>query len=147
MNALLALEQTVGVVALKSDGDRLNARFFAGQKIHDFGLDVMRFRPAQIHAFEHFGPVLSLGAARAGMDVQKCIHMIGFAAEQHGHFRFVQQLFQKIGLFVQRFQGFLLAVGNETEPFLHFIVAGLERKRATSPSRRLFSLSTGVSFS
>ena len=86
----------------------------------------MRLRPAQIHAFQHFRPVLGLGAASAGMNVQKRVHMIGLAAEQHGHFRFRQELFQRIGLLVQRFKGVFFAVGHEIEPFFHFIIAGLQ---------------------
>ena len=58
------------------------------------------------------------------MNIQKSVHVIGLAAEQHGHFRFRQQLFQNVGLFVQGFQGFFLALGNKAEPLLHFLIAG-----------------------
>ena len=154
MNSLFALEKTVGIISLKPYGHGLDARFFTGQKVHDFSLDVMRFGPAQIHPFQHFRPVLGFRAAGPRVNVQKRVHMIGLTAEKNGHFRLRQQLFQSVGLLVQCFQRIFFALGNKVEPFLHFVVAGLQfpkagnfrLKAALLPKhgRKLFLIGPGI---
>ena len=51
------------------------------------------FRPAQIHAQQHGGPVLRLGAAGAGLDGHDGVEVIGFAGEQRPGFQFADVVF------------------------------------------------------
>jgi hypothetical protein len=45
--------------------------------------------PAQIHAQQHLGPVLRLGAAGAGLDVDECVRRIHLAREHALEFEFL----------------------------------------------------------
>jgi hypothetical protein len=49
--------------------------------VDDFGLDAMRVGPLQVHAQQHGGPVLRLGAARAGLYVEEGIVRIHFTGK------------------------------------------------------------------
>ena len=68
MHAGLGEEQAVRVVA--GDGERraLDAGLVAGLQVDDLALEAAALGPAQVHAQQHLGPVLRLGAARARMD-------------------------------------------------------------------------------
>ena len=68
VHADLGLQQAVGVLAVDFESDGLDARAFALQPVGDHGLEAVALRPAQVHAQQHFGPVLAFGAAGAGMD-------------------------------------------------------------------------------
>ena len=48
----------------------------------DLDLVVAPLGPADIHALEHLRPVLALGAAGAGMDLDIGVVGVGFAGEQ-----------------------------------------------------------------
>ena len=50
--------------------------------IDNFGFETAPLAPAQVHAVEHEGPVLAFGAARAGMDFDEAIVLVGLAGEQ-----------------------------------------------------------------
>ena len=71
VDALLRLQIAVGVLALDLDRDRLDARLFARQQVEHRDLEAVPLRPADVHAHQHLGPVLRLGAAGAGMDGQE----------------------------------------------------------------------------
>ena len=47
------------------------------------GFEALLLGPAQIHAHQHLGPILALGAAGAGVDGDDGVERIGFAVE-HG---------------------------------------------------------------
>ncbi len=126
MHALLAAQESVGIVALDTDGHRLDAGFVAGEQVDDLRLEALGFGPAQVHAFEHFGPVLSFGAAGAGMDIDQGIHVVGFAAEEHRHLGLREELFEKVSLLVERFEGVVFAFAHEAQPFLRFLVGALK---------------------
>ena len=126
MDAFFALEQAVGVVALDAQGHALDARLVAGQVVQNFHLEPLFVRPAQVHAFQHFGPVLGLGAARAGVDVQKGVHVVRLVRQQDGHFRGCQQFIQAVGLFIERRQGLFLAFLGQVQPFPHVVMAGFQ---------------------
>src|SRR6185369_11959446 len=49
------------------EGGALDARFLAVLPLHQLDLVAVLLGPAQVHAEEHLGPVLRLGAAGAGM--------------------------------------------------------------------------------
>lgn len=54
---------------------------FAAAGFHQLGLPAARLGPAQVHAQQHFGPVLRLGAAGAGLDVDEGIGGVHLAGE------------------------------------------------------------------
>ena len=86
MHAALGLEPAVGVVALDLDGRRLDAGLFALRLLDVVDLEAVLLRPAHIHAQQHAGPVLALGAAGAGMDLEIAVVGVGLAGEQRLEF-------------------------------------------------------------
>ena len=68
VDAALRLEIAKGVPAGGGKGNAFDARLVAGLKIDDTGLEPFCLHPSQVHAEEHLGPVLGLGAAGAGID-------------------------------------------------------------------------------
>jgi lysyl-tRNA synthetase, class II len=62
VNAGFSTQPAVGVIANDFDGHRFNARDFTFGFFDDFGLKAARFRPTQVHAHQHAGPVLGFGA-------------------------------------------------------------------------------------
>jgi hypothetical protein len=54
---------------------------FAGAHFHQLGLPAAAFAEAQVHAQQHLGPVLRLGAAGAGLDVDEAVGGVEFAGE------------------------------------------------------------------
>ena len=61
---------------------RLDAGALAFALFEPLDLVAMRFRPAHIHAHEHAGPVLALGAAGAGVDFEIAVVGVGLAGKQ-----------------------------------------------------------------
>ena len=55
--------------------------FVAGLHVDDLALEAAALGPAEIHAQEHLGPVLRLGAAGAGMDGDDGVLAVVLAAE------------------------------------------------------------------
>ena len=81
MDAGLGRQQAVGVLA--GDGERgaLEAGFVAGLIVDDLALEAAALGPAQVHAQQHLGPVLRLGAAGARVDRDDRVLAIVLAAE------------------------------------------------------------------
>ena len=69
----------------------LDARAFAFQPVGDLGLEVVALGPAQVHAQQHLGPVLALGAAGAGVDGDDGAAVIVLAREQHRGFELIER--------------------------------------------------------
>ena len=67
--AYFRLHQAVHVVAVDLEGHRLDARALALQPVRDHGAEALALGPAQVHAQQHLGPILALGAPGAGMDL------------------------------------------------------------------------------
>ena len=79
-----------------------DAGLIAGQQIIHFRFKPPPLSKAQIHAQEHLGPVLGLGAAGAGMDGDNGILVVVFATQEQLQFQVTQGLF--LGLeFIGRF--------------------------------------------
>jgi len=76
VHALLAAQPAVGVRSAQLDGGVLDARLVAQGAVDHVGLDAVTLRPAQVHALEHLGPVLRLGAAGAGEDLQDGVAVV-----------------------------------------------------------------------
>ena len=68
VDAGLGREQAVRVVADDRERHALDAGFLARLQVDDFPLEAAALDPPQVHAHEHLGPVLRLGAAGARMD-------------------------------------------------------------------------------
>ena len=82
MHAVLGLEPAEGVAALDLDGRRLDAGLFPRRLFEILDLVTVLLGPARIHAQQHVGPVLALGAARAGVDLEIGIIGVGLARQQ-----------------------------------------------------------------
>ena len=82
MHARFGLQPAVGVRPLDLEGAGLDARLFAGAFLEPAHLESAAFGPARIHARQHLGPVLGLGAASAGIDLDIGVVGIGLARQQ-----------------------------------------------------------------
>ena len=82
MHARLGLEPAIGVVALDQERGALDPGLFAVGHLDDLDLELPPFGPAGIHALEHVGPVLALGAAGTRMDFEIGVEAVGLAREQ-----------------------------------------------------------------
>ena len=69
VHAGFGLQPAIGVVALDEDGRGLDAGLFAGVLFEQLDLVAVLLGPARVHAQQHRGPVLALGAAGAGVDL------------------------------------------------------------------------------
>ena len=86
MHAVLGFEPAIGVTALDLDGGRFDAGLFALSFLDIVDLEIVLFGPARVHAQQHSGPVLALGAAGAGMHFQVAIVDVGLAGKQRFEF-------------------------------------------------------------
>ncbi len=82
MHAVLGLQPAEGVVALDLDGRRLDARALALGLFQEIDLVAVLLRPPRVHAQQHAGPVLALGAAGAGVDLEEGLVGVCLAREQ-----------------------------------------------------------------
>ena len=81
VHADLGLEPAVGVVALDAERRALEPGDFARRGFEQFGFPAFVLAPAQVHAQQHLGPILRLGAAGAGLDVDECVRAVHLAGE------------------------------------------------------------------
>ncbi len=65
MNTRLGLQPAIGVVPLDEHSGALDAGFFTIMNLEQLDLVAMLLGPARVHAQEHVGPVLVIGAAGA----------------------------------------------------------------------------------
>src|SRR5213592_1150124 len=73
MHALLRPQQPERVAAADLDLGRLDPRFFARQDVEHRDREPVPLGPARVHAHEHLGPVLGLGATRPRMNGEQRI--------------------------------------------------------------------------
>src|SRR3979409_1880352 len=64
------------------EGGRLDARLLALALVHELGLEAAPLGPPHLHAQEHLGPVLGVGATRAGVDRDHGVARVVGAAEE-----------------------------------------------------------------
>ena len=83
VNAVLCLEEAVGIESFYHDGGALNARAVAVQPVDELDLVVAALCPTGDHAVKHLCPVLCLGSARAGVEGNDGIVFVVFAGEEH----------------------------------------------------------------
>ena len=82
MGAFLVAQVAVGVAALDFDRGALDAGFLPFGEFIDADLHAVVLRPARVHAQQHLGPVLGVGAAGAGIDGEHDAFLVVFTAEQ-----------------------------------------------------------------
>ena len=127
MDAALALEKAKGMRPGNAQGNAFNARLVARQVVQLFHCVLVARGPAGIHAQQHFGPVLRLCAASAGVDFKDGVLIVFLAGKQHDKLGFVQQGGKVAVLLVKGFQSFgVFAFRGQGQPFVHVVMAGLE---------------------
>src|SRR5262245_47331530 len=96
VDAHFGRKQSVGVLA--GDGQRhaLQARFVARLVVDHLALEAAALHPAEIHAQQHLGPVLRLGAAGARMDGDDGVLPIVLAAEHLLDFAGLHLLIERV---------------------------------------------------
>ncbi len=82
VHAGFGLQPAIGVVAADLDGGGFDAGLFALRLFQIFDLEAVLLGPARIHAQQHRGPVLALGAAGAGVNLEIGVEAVGLAAQQ-----------------------------------------------------------------
>ena len=85
-----------GVVPSDMHGGTLDARHFARRALDEFALEPTRLTPAQIHAEQHFGPILRFGPTGTRLNVEECTHGIHLAAEHALEFKVGEAAFRTI---------------------------------------------------
>src|ERR1044072_3664295 len=86
VNAGFGSQQAVRIFTFDSECNALQSSFLAWLILEHFGFEAALLGPLEIHAQQHLGPVLRLGAARARMNRANSVAAIVVAGEQH--FRF-----------------------------------------------------------
>ena len=87
VHAAFRLEPAIGVMAGNLQRRRLDTGFFAGAFFQPFDLVAMGLGPARIHAQQHFGPILGLGAAGPGVNFKVCVVGVGLAGQERFQLR------------------------------------------------------------
>ena len=82
VDAVLPLQEAVGVLALDHNGSGFQAGLIALLIVHNLVGEAVAFRPAGIHPVEHLAPVLGFGAAGTGLEAHHGIVLVIMAGEQ-----------------------------------------------------------------
>lgn len=82
MHADFGLEVAVRIRSLDSNRGTFDSGAFARLQVEDFCFETPTFRPPQIHAEQHFCPVLSFEAAGTGVNSQDGVSAIVFTGKQ-----------------------------------------------------------------
>ena len=96
MNAVLALEVAVGILALNGDGGGLDACFFACFVVQHLIGVAMTLGPAGVHTIEHLRPVLCLRAACTCVEGQNGVVGVVLTAEKGSEAALVHLLLQHL---------------------------------------------------
>ncbi len=105
VHARFGTQPTERIVAFKTDGCAFNAGDIAVGFFDQFGFKTTAFAPTQIHAFDHRGPVLRLGAAGTGLDVKEGVVSVHFPGEHAPEFQVGDLLFKTIQIAGNRIDG------------------------------------------
>ena len=82
MNAILALQVSIGIFSHDLHGYALDASLITILHIRDGHLIAVGFTPTHVHTHEHLRPVLAFRAASPRIDLHHCIHWV-FLLAQH----------------------------------------------------------------
>ena len=126
VDALFRGEQAVGVGPGDLEGDAFDAGLVAGEEVELLDVEMLALGPAAVHAQEHLGPVLCLGAARAGMDFQDGVGVV-LGAEKGRELCVGQVAVQGLDLLGQGVEHFGAAVFlGHGQPFVEVGAGGEE---------------------
>ncbi len=81
VHADLGAQPTEGIVAVELDGCALDARHLAWGDLDQLGPETPSLPPPQVHAQQHLGPILGLGAAGPGLDIQEGVVGVHLSGE------------------------------------------------------------------
>ena len=109
---------------------------FALGLVEDLGREAVAFRPAQVHAQQHLGPVGGFGSAGAGADRQQRVALVVLAAEE--------QLAAGLGVLGGELLGFPVDLGEEALVRLFLgqieqLDGGLGARLEIAPQSELFA--------
>ena len=96
VDAVLALEHAVGVGALDHHRRGLDAGLVAVQHVEHLDAVAVGLGPAGVHAVEHLGPVLGLGAAGTGVEGQDGVVVVVLAVEHRHELQLVDGLLDTV---------------------------------------------------
>ncbi len=128
MHANLGTQPAKGVFTVKLDRGTLDTGNIAGRGLNDLGFETAPLAPAQIHAQQHLRPVLRLGAAGAGLNIEKGVAMIHFTGKHTTEFQLLKLLFQPVDIADHGLGGVFIAllIGQRQQ----FVVLGDARYQA-----------------
>ena len=112
MHARFGAQPAVRVLAANVDRRALDARDLAGRFLEHVYRVALALGPLQVHAKQHRGPVLRLGAARAGLHVEEGIVRVHLAREHAAeleHLELFRQVLDLTDDIVERARVFFLA--------------------------------------
>ncbi len=92
VDACFPRELPIGELAGHRKRSRLDARLFAVLIVIHLRLEAVAFSPTEIHAHQHFGPVLRFGAPGARVNSHDGIQRIGFLGEHGAGFELLHEL-------------------------------------------------------
>src|SRR5438552_3785184 len=104
MHAALGAKTAVGIVAGDLERRAFDAGDLARRVLEHLGVEALAVAVLEVHALEHRGPVLSLGAARARLDVDEAvvrIERIGKHAAEFQRRHVLRQPFRFLADFLQ----------------------------------------------
>ena len=115
------------VITRKTHGSALDTGNIAGRNLDQLGIEAVRFTPAQVHAQQHFDPVLCLGTAGAGLYIQEGIAGIHFTGEHTPEFKCFNLLLQFGQVSLNGFDAVLVVfLDSHVEQFGGIIEPGLQ---------------------
>jgi len=109
VDAGLGAQQAEGVFALDLDRGALDARGFTRGLVFDRGLEALAFGVLEVLAQQHAGPVLRLGTACAGLDVDEAVVGVGRVVEHPAELELLDLLAQFLGVVGDGLQARLVA--------------------------------------
>ena len=114
MGPPLVLQVPVGVVAIDRERRALEARLFTRRALEDLGAESAPLGPAQVHPYEHLGPIGRVRAAHAGADGEERRPLVVRAAELRLEtgLRHLELESPEIGRQVARDRGILIREGQ-----------------------------------
>ena len=143
MHAGFGAQQAVGVFALDLDRGRADAGHVAFGFFQHFGLEALAFAILEVLAQQDAGPVAGLGAAGAGLDVDKAVVGVGRLVEHAAELKARHCAFNAFQIGGDRFQRVVVAfVLGHVEKVLCIGERGRHafQASATTFSRDFFSL-------
>ena len=120
-----------GIRAADLDRCALDPGHFAVGLLEQFGLEVAALGVAQVHAFEHGSPVLGLGAAGTGLDVDEAVVRVKRIVEHALEFQVGNLARQRRDIRRDRLQGGVVVfLAGQFEQFLGIVDSGAKQAHA-----------------